>query len=459
MKVAVYRTIFGNYENIKPILNQSIDFDYYCITDNVELTLPGCKTIVPLYPRQDLHPRLRAKYFKLFPYEIPELNNYDVTIYIDGSINITDSDFIAWCLRNLKGDMLLFKHPQRNCIYDEFNASKELNKYKNEMQDCQLTFYSSFHPRKAGLYACGVLVRRDSDILRKVMHCWWDEIIKYSWQDQVSLPVVCKLLNFKPDTFIENQYKNKYFQVLWHDDAINNNQKQSSKYKISVLMPVKNTVVEYLQLAIDSILTQTYTDFEFIIVDDNSDDENTLRMLGNYAALDARIRLIKKNISTGIAAALNTGLEYCHGDIIIRMDSDDIANKLLIEKQVNFFNNNKDAVVCGVQINIFGNNVIGSPVTSHSSIVTKDIARRNTGFWIINHPGVAFKKDVILKMGGYGDIDKNKAEDYALWCKLLHNGYVLNNMKDVLIYYRKIEKKERLSPEWKDFLIKCRDSI
>jgi hypothetical protein len=465
MRIAIYRTIFDDYNDLKPIPQQTMPFDYYCITDNTELKIDGCTTIVPQYPRKDLHPRLRAKFFKLFPFELPELSDYDITIYIDGSINVHNSNFIQWCLNNLKGDMLLFKHPQRNCIYDEFNASKELNKYKYEMQDIQMTNYSQFYPRKGGLYACGVLIRRNTEILREVMVKWWFEIIKYSWQDQVSFPVVCKLSNFIPDTFKESQYHNDYFKVLWHDDikqhrpGITSNTLYNDKITVSVLMPVLNTPIEYLLLSIDSILTQTHNEFEFVIVDDNNTNEELLALLGKYHSIDPRIKLIRRNENKGIAAALNDGLKECTGNLIIRMDSDDIANKLLIEKQIQFFLDNPDAAICGVQISIFGKDVKGSPVTSHPKVVNRQIAKNRRGFWIVNHPGVAYKKDVVLKLGAYGDTPANCAEDFYLWCKLLTNGYLIYNQPEVLLYYRMIPKPERQGSTWKDFLIKCNNTL
>lgn len=465
MRIAVYRTIFGGYENIKPIPKQSVDFDYYCITDNPDLTADGCTSIVPQYPRMDLHARLRAKYFKLFPFEIKELSEYDITIYIDGSIDVVNGDFVKWCVENLKGDMLLFKHPERRCIYDEFNASKELNKYKYEMQDIQMINYSQFYPRKAGLFACGVLVRRYSDVLRDVMLKWWFEIIKYSWQDQVSFPVVCKLLGFVPDTFKENQYRNDYFKVIWHDDKVEHRpgitplNDAYGELKVSVLMPVYNTPVEFLILAIDSILTQTYTDFEFVIVDDNNKDAEVIKTIGYYYAKDSRIRIIKRGENKGIAAALNDGLKECSGNLIIRMDSDDVAHKLLIEKQVGFFLRNKEAVICGVQISMFGPDIKGNPITNHAKVNDASSVKNSNSYWIINHPGVAFKKDIVMNVGAYGDIPAHLPEDWYLWCNLLHQGFKIYNMQDVLIYYRYIQKPERSKREWTDFLIKCKNSI
>jgi len=229
MKIAVYTTIFGGYAPLRILPPQTVAADYFCITDdrlNLEISRDHSdpqksvqwNVIQPDIPRWDLVCRLRAKFFKMFPWEIEELKNYDVLIYIDGSIQVTSDRFVEYCAQHLKGDICLFKHPDRNCIFQEANASVDLIKYKNENINQQMSDYHKFFPTGAGLYACGVLVRRNNSAIKNLMGNWWWEQIKYTYQDQLSFPVVCKMVGIVPDIFPDPQYKNSYFRVHWHDD-------------------------------------------------------------------------------------------------------------------------------------------------------------------------------------------------------------------------------------------------
>lgn len=435
MKIVVYTTIYGNYANLKPIPTQTVRSEYYCITDNPDLKCDGWKTIVPGYPRKDMHPRLRAKYFKLLPWEIDEIAKNEISIFIDGSIEIKSNTFIEYCIKHLSEDLLLFKHPQRDCIYTEVAASKPLEKYKNENLDGQISFYSKFHPKKWGLWACGVMVRKHTNKIKKLMGDWKHEIDKWTYQDQISFPVVCKLNDFKPAIFPDNQYNNDHFNVIWHDD--NKAETKEEYLKVSVLMPVWNTPVDYLKQAIESILAQTYSEFELLIVDDSNTNPEILTTLSMFMAKDKRVRVIKSD-HISISNALNIGLKEANGDLIIRMDSDDIAYPNLIIKQLDFFKSHPNEVICGVQIEILKNGVSSFPV-KHPLVVNKAIAKLNTKCWFTNHPGIAFKRNGAIELGGYPEALNKKAEDYPLWVKFLLAGHVINNLPDYLMKYRVLD--------------------
>jgi len=227
MKIAVYTTIFGGYSRLMEPEYQKLSADFFCITDDImkidieeKIGASAWKMIQVDYPRKDLAPRLRAKFFKLFPWECPELRSYDIVIFVDGSIEIINGDFVQHCIDYLSGsDMLLYRHPVRNCIYKEVDASRPLVKYSSENLDLQAATYMAIgHPENAGLYACGIMVRRMTSNVRGLMASWWWEIIKYTYQDQISFPVVCRLHRFTPAVFPENQSKNEFFKIHWHDD-------------------------------------------------------------------------------------------------------------------------------------------------------------------------------------------------------------------------------------------------
>ena len=113
---------------------------------------------------------------------------------------------------------------------------------------------------------------------------------------------------------------------------------------ISVIMPTYNTPREFLENAIQSILRQTYGDFEFIIVDDCSTDD-TEEYLRSIA--DSRIRVIRNQTNLGITKSLNIGLREARGEYIARMDSDDIALPERFEKQLKFMQEHQNVIVCG----------------------------------------------------------------------------------------------------------------
>lgn len=459
VRIAVYTAIFGDFNDLKPVPKQTVDADYFCITDNPNTKAPGWKTIVVKTPRPDLHPRIRAKFYKIFPWECNEIAGYPISIYFDGSIKIESSQFVEHCLANLWQDMLLYKHPERTCIYDERVASNALKKYKTELVNEQVAFYSKFHPKKFGLYACGVLVRRHTDFMRRLMHQWWFEIIKWSYQDQLSFPVICRLNNFEPSTFNENQYHNDYFKIFWHDDGVKDKQlrnfNSNEPISISVLMPIYNTPIEFVREAVKSILNQSRADFQLVIVDDNNHDPYLLNYFKNLRN-DNRVKIVSTTCNKGLAAALNVGLEACDGNLVVRMDSDDIAHPDLLKQHFLYFYKNKDAVVCGVQIKAFND---GSFVSNHPDNITARKAYDRTGHWFVNHPGVAYKRDIILQLGGYGNVPANCAEDYELWCRVLKAGFVINNQPSVLLKYRVIHKPERKTEQWKQFLDECKKTL
>ena len=120
---------------------------------------------------------------------------------------------------------------------------------------------------------------------------------------------------------------------------------------ISVVMPVYNTPVDILREAVDSILCQTFRDFEFIIIDDGSEDATRL-YLQNLK--DDRIRLIRNHQNLGITRSLNTGLREAKGKYIARMDGDDIALPERLEKQYRFMETHPKVFMCGTNVEFFG---------------------------------------------------------------------------------------------------------
>lgn len=196
---------------------------------------------------------------------------------------------------------------------------------------------------------------------------------------------------------------------------------------ISILIPVYNTPIEYINECIGSINSQTYQDFEVIIVNDGSNDETT-----NYLNQinDSKYHIFHKE-KEGISKALNYGLSYCKSNIIARMDADDVMMPDRLEKQLkHFIESGVD--ILGTQMQLFGN--IAETLTYHPSFIERDIMLRSE--WFMNHPTIMFKKDVILYLGGY-DTNFDGLEDYHLWCRALLNNFKLANMSDMLVRHRR----------------------
>jgi glycosyltransferase involved in cell wall biosynthesis len=200
----------------------------------------------------------------------------------------------------------------------------------------------------------------------------------------------------------------------------------SSIPKITVLMPVYNCEL-YINEAVDSILNQTYSDFEFIIIDDASSDA-TVSIIKKYN--DPRIQLIVKPQNSGYTNSLNYGLSIAKGAYIARMDGDDISLPERFAKQVAFLDKNPETVLIGTFFKIIGRDKIITVPEHHDAIklaMLKDCC--------IAHPTVMIRKNCLDKFSLLYDAKKEPAEDYDLWTRLLAVGK-LHNLQEVLLHYR-----------------------
>lgn len=200
----------------------------------------------------------------------------------------------------------------------------------------------------------------------------------------------------------------------------------STAPKITVLMPVYNCEL-YIKEAVDSILNQTFSDFEFLIIDDASTDK-TVDIIKTYS--DIRIKLIEKSVNTGLTNSLNYGLTITKGKYIARMDGDDISLPERFEKQIAFLDANPDVVVCGTALKVIDSDVVISYPEFHEEIKL-GMLKHNC----VIHPSVMIRKSVLDEYSMRYDVEKEPAEDYNLWVKLLSWGK-LYNIQEVLIYYR-----------------------
>lgn len=195
---------------------------------------------------------------------------------------------------------------------------------------------------------------------------------------------------------------------------------------ISVLMPVYNCEL-YVKEAIESILNQTHSNFEFLIIDDASTDQ-TLSIIKTF--IDPRIMLIEKPVNTGLTNSLNLGLKLAKGKYIARMDGDDISLPHRFAKQITFLDNNTDYVLCGSILKILNTNRDYNLPENHKAIKLAMLERCP-----IAHPTVMMRKSILDRYSFFYNPSKEPAEDYDFWIRLITKGKFYN-IQEVLLYYR-----------------------
>ncbi|WP_148790375.1 glycosyltransferase family 2 protein, partial [Campylobacter concisus] len=202
---------------------------------------------------------------------------------------------------------------------------------------------------------------------------------------------------------------------------------------VSVVMSVYNAE-KYLDAAIRSILEQTYNNFEFIIINDGSNDRS-LEIIKKYKNEDDRIVLISRE-NRGLISSLNEGIAKARGEYIVRMDADDISLQFRIEKQLQVMEHDKDIVVCGSWINIFGEN-INEKVARYFEH-DKQIKANLLVSCCFAHPSVMIRKDAFTNNNILYDERFKNAEDYHLWTQLAKVGKFYN-IPEILLKYRFLE--------------------
>ncbi|MFC1509550.1 glycosyltransferase family 2 protein [Candidatus Omnitrophota bacterium] len=201
--------------------------------------------------------------------------------------------------------------------------------------------------------------------------------------------------------------------------------------KVTVLMTVYNGE-RYLKECIDSVMGQTFKDFEFLIIDDHSTDRSK-DIVRSYK--DDRVCFIENEKNLSQVKSLNIGLSYARGAYVARMDQDDIMINNRLEKQVHFLDNRPEVSVAGTW---------GEAMDEEGKVFTK--ARLVTRFeeiigsilfsgFILIHPSVIFRKDAVIKAGRFNE-SLSFSEDFELWTRLLLKGHRIVNIPEYLIRYR-----------------------
>jgi glycosyltransferase involved in cell wall biosynthesis len=202
--------------------------------------------------------------------------------------------------------------------------------------------------------------------------------------------------------------------------------------RVSVIMPVHNAG-QFLGQAIESILQQSWRDFELICIDDGSED-GSVDVLEATRARDPRVRVLRQN-HQGIVAALNSAFVAAAGELIARMDSDDVAEPQRFARQVEHLDRHPDIAVLGTAYRIVDEHdrpVKAMPVPLEPEAVAQALTRRNC----LAHPTVMMRRAALAGLRGPYRHAFRYAEDYDLWLRV-SEGAKLANLPDVLLRYRR----------------------
>ena len=208
--------------------------------------------------------------------------------------------------------------------------------------------------------------------------------------------------------------------------------------------------VEYLAEAMDSMLAQTFGDFELIVVDDGSTDSSPA-VLADYAKRDPRVRIVPQK-NAGLTAALNAAAKLATGDLLARMDPDDVALPERLAEQVAFMDEHPEITLLGTRVTLI--DPYGTPYQNplhplhHDEIDAKLLAGEG---WAIVHPAAMMRRSAFEAVNGY-DERYRTSQDFDLWLRMAEAGKLANLPTPLLKYrqhlgsanFKKAEQQKKL---------------
>ena len=209
--------------------------------------------------------------------------------------------------------------------------------------------------------------------------------------------------------------------------------------KVSVIMSVYNEPEEWLGVAIQSILDQTYSDFEFIIVNDNPDNNRNKQLLEEYAEKDSRVSVIANEANIGLTKSLNKALRVAQGQYIARMDADDMSLPHRFERQVAFMDRHPEILALGSWTGSIDRNGKRMESVGRYETDTRWVRAQFIQNSQISHPAVVFRKIINGELIQY-DESVRYAQDYSLMVSILRYGEI-SNLPEVLFCYRTSESQ------------------
>lgn len=201
---------------------------------------------------------------------------------------------------------------------------------------------------------------------------------------------------------------------------------------VSVLMCVHNEPSWMIEQAIQSLITQTFRDFEVVIVDDHSSNPDTLAALASAANSDSRIRILTSD-SHGFVPSLNFGVRQCRAELICRHDADDWSEPVRLETQVGYLHAHPEVSLLGA--NVWIHQESGAPLwQTNLPLANDDIRRALQRGNAFAHGSVCFRRSAVLTVGGYRSMFQ-RAQDYDLFWRLSERG-IVSNLPQALYHYR-----------------------
>jgi hypothetical protein len=239
VRVGVYTAVYGGHDNLKNQPEQTVDCDFICFTDRVGTAHDQGWNVIRA-KRREAHPRMRAKFFKVLSHRVfphgrlawrhdpvgallGRRTRYDALVWIDGSIQIRSPRFVEEFVGRIGGTgWAMFRHPDRDCVYHELGASLPMPKYRGLPLERQVASYRvEGYPARRGLMACTVIARRaDDPRLARINEAWWRENVRWTYQDQLSLPVVLWRQGLSYDPVEMNLWDNPWFRWVPHTSEL-----------------------------------------------------------------------------------------------------------------------------------------------------------------------------------------------------------------------------------------------
>jgi hypothetical protein len=203
--MVIYSAVYGGYDYLKEQPTQR-GVRYVMFTDRPQKSKTWDIVIDKKFT--DLHPRISAKWYKTHSHE---LFPNEVSIWIDGSATVINTLFAKKCEQFLgNNDMMCFVHPEgRRCIYQEAEYCKDMEKYKRvDIMGQVKAYQKKGYPEMNGLWACGLVVRRPTPKVAEFNRLWWKHNLQYTYQDQLSFPVLLQETGVNFKTLWLNQHDN-----------------------------------------------------------------------------------------------------------------------------------------------------------------------------------------------------------------------------------------------------------
>ena len=227
---------------------------------------------------------------------------------------------------------------------------------------------------------------------------------------------------------------------------------------VSVLMSNYRTKPAYLRKAVDSLLAQTFRDFEAVVINDGCEDES-LSILREYAAADGRIRLIESPENIGLAAALNKGLDLCRGKYVARFDTDDICYPDRLEKQVAYMDAHPELLFLGGWADTIEEDE--NEIVEHWQPVMPSAAEYRVRLLFGNspllvHPSVIYRRELLEKNGIRYDTDPRfrYSEDYRMWVRCAAAGEA-GILEEPVLRYRNAQSADRITVRHAKEMLAC----